>query len=47
MSEDNKPVLVSDQTRSGGGNALTSEEKLVGKTLRYATGDIDDCNARN
>ena len=34
MSDENKPVLVSDQTRSGGGNALTPQEKLVGKTLK-------------
>jgi polyphosphate kinase 2 len=34
MNEDNKPVLVSDQTKSGGGNALTAEEKLVGRTLK-------------
>jgi len=34
MSDEKKPVLVSDQTRSGGGNALTSQEKLVGKTLK-------------
>ena len=34
MSDENKPVLVSDQTRPGGGNALTSQEKLVGKTLK-------------
>lgn len=34
MSEEKKPILVSDQTRSGDGNALTSQEKLVGKTLK-------------
>ena len=29
-----RPVLVSRQTFSGEGNALTQEEKLVGKTLK-------------
>jgi polyphosphate kinase 2 len=32
MSEDNKPTLVT-RTTSGGGNALSSDEKMLGKTL--------------
>jgi polyphosphate kinase 2 len=33
MSEENKPTLVSTRTTSGGGNALSSDEKILGKTL--------------
>jgi polyphosphate kinase 2 len=33
MSEENKPRLVSTRTTSGGGNALSSDEKILGKTL--------------
>lgn len=33
-SSESVPVLISDQTKSGEGNALTQEEKLLGKTLK-------------
>ena len=44
------PVLVSDLPKSGGGNALTREEKLVGKTLKKSVQlspeELADVNTR-